>query len=161
MTTSQVYRSWARSVKQEVQTDLLPEGAKLHWIRPRRDQSHHKVFLYFHGESYSPCTVRLYRLICALNPVLQEEAISYLHVPSTSSSCKAFRNPYLMKSARLESPYWNIVSLLSSQMVAHSDPFTISASSRLSLPNPAETSQRSPDPSPPKGHPAFEHCHRR
>jgi len=53
VTTSQMYRSWTRSVKQEVLTDLLPEGAKLHWIGPRRDESHHKVFLYFHGGGYS------------------------------------------------------------------------------------------------------------
>ena len=113
VTTSKMYRSWARSVKQEIQTDLLPEGAKLHWIGPRRDQSHHKVFLYFHGQSCSPCTARTYRLICALNAVLQEEAIAYLHAQNTSPSCRAFRNPCLMKLARLESPHWNIVSLLS------------------------------------------------
>ncbi|KAH8977128.1 alpha/beta-hydrolase [Lactarius akahatsu] len=52
VTTSQMYRKWARSVKQEVLTDELPEGAKLHWIGPRRDASHHKVFLYFHGGGY-------------------------------------------------------------------------------------------------------------
>ncbi|KAH9071482.1 alpha/beta-hydrolase [Lactarius deliciosus] len=52
VTTSQMYRAWARSVKQEVLTDELPEGAKLHWIGPRRDASHHKVFLYFHGGGY-------------------------------------------------------------------------------------------------------------
>ena len=57
VTTSRVYRTWARSVKQEVLTDVLPEGAKLHWIGPRRDSSHDKVFLYFHGESCSPCIV--------------------------------------------------------------------------------------------------------
>ncbi|KAH9071481.1 alpha/beta-hydrolase [Lactarius deliciosus] len=49
VTTSQMYQTWARSVKQEVLTDVLPEGAKLHWIGPRRDASHHKVLLYFHG----------------------------------------------------------------------------------------------------------------
>jgi hypothetical protein len=65
VTTSQMYQSWARSVKQEVFTDVLPEGAKLHWIGSRRDESHHKVFLFFHGESCSPCTVRIHRLICA------------------------------------------------------------------------------------------------
>ena len=57
VTTSQMYQSWARSVKQEVLTDVLPEGAKLHWIGPRRDKGHHKVFLFFHGESCSPFTV--------------------------------------------------------------------------------------------------------
>ncbi|KAH9053306.1 alpha/beta-hydrolase [Lactarius vividus] len=51
-TTSQNYRAWTRSVKQEVLTDELAEGAKLHWIGPRRDASHHKVFLYFHGGGY-------------------------------------------------------------------------------------------------------------
>ncbi|KAI9447592.1 alpha/beta-hydrolase [Lactarius indigo] len=51
-TTFQVYRTWARSVKQEVLTDVLPEGAKLHWIGPRRDAGHHKVFLYVHGGGY-------------------------------------------------------------------------------------------------------------
>jgi hypothetical protein len=54
VTTSQMYRKWARSVKQGVFTDVLPEGAKLHWIGPRRDESHHKVFIFFHGESCSP-----------------------------------------------------------------------------------------------------------
>ena len=53
VTTSQVYQTWARSVNQEVLTDVLPEGAKLHWIGPRRDSSHDKVFLFFHGESCS------------------------------------------------------------------------------------------------------------
>lgn len=52
-TTSQVYQKWARSVKQEVLTDVLPEGGKLHWIGPRRDASHDKVFLYIHGKSLS------------------------------------------------------------------------------------------------------------
>ena len=60
-----MYQSWARSVKQEALTDVLPEGAKLHWIGPRRDESHHKVFLFFHGESCSLFTVRIRRLICA------------------------------------------------------------------------------------------------
>ena len=67
MTTSQMYRTWARSVKQEILTDNLPEGAKLHWIGPRRDESHHKVFLFFHGESCSPCTARIHPLIRAEN----------------------------------------------------------------------------------------------
>src|SRR6266702_5162988 len=68
VTTSQMYRTWTRSVKQDVLTDVLPEGAKLHWIGPRRDASHHKVFLFIHGESCSPCTVRIHWLICAENP---------------------------------------------------------------------------------------------
>ncbi|KAI9447591.1 alpha/beta-hydrolase [Lactarius indigo] len=52
VSTSQMYQKWARSVKQEVLTDELPEGAKLHWVGPRRDASHNKVFLYFHGGGY-------------------------------------------------------------------------------------------------------------
>lgn len=51
VTTSQVYQTWARREGQEVVTDILPEGGKLHWIGPRRDKAHDRVFLYFHGES--------------------------------------------------------------------------------------------------------------
>jgi hypothetical protein len=51
VTTSQAYHIWARQEKQEVLTDFLPEGAKLHWIGPRRYESQDRVFLYFHGES--------------------------------------------------------------------------------------------------------------
>ena len=51
ITTSQVYQTWARREGQEVVTDFLPEGAKLHWIGPRRDKAQDRVFLYFHGES--------------------------------------------------------------------------------------------------------------
>ena len=54
VTTSQVYQKWAYGEKQEVLTDLLPEGAKLHWIGPRRDRIQDRVFLYFHGESNLP-----------------------------------------------------------------------------------------------------------
>ncbi len=50
VTTSQGYHSWARQEKQEVLTDMLPEGAKLHWIGPRRDENQDRVFLFFHGE---------------------------------------------------------------------------------------------------------------
>ena len=50
VTTSQGYHSWARQEKQEVLTDSLPEGAKLHWIGPRRDGNQDRVFLFFHGE---------------------------------------------------------------------------------------------------------------
>ena len=50
-TTFQVYQKWAQREKQEVVTDLLPEGAKLHWIGPRRDASQDRVILYFHGDS--------------------------------------------------------------------------------------------------------------
>lgn len=92
VTTSQMYRIWARSVKQEILTDYLPEGAKLHWIGPRRDESHHKVFLFFHGESCSPCTARIHPLIRAEN-VLQEEATSCLHATIISPSCTVFRKP--------------------------------------------------------------------
>ena len=56
VTTSQVYQSWAHEEKQEVLTDLLPEGAKLHWIGPRRDRTQDRVFLYFHGESTLACS---------------------------------------------------------------------------------------------------------
>ena len=50
-TTFQAYQKWALREKQEVVTDLLPEGAKLHWIGPRRDASQDRVILYFHGDS--------------------------------------------------------------------------------------------------------------
>jgi hypothetical protein len=50
VTTSQVYQNWARGEKQEVLTDILAEGAKLHWIGQRRDGTQDRVFLYFHGE---------------------------------------------------------------------------------------------------------------
>ena len=54
-TTSQVYQEWARRDKQEILTDHLSEGAKLHWIGPRRDAAQDRVFLYFHGESRFLC----------------------------------------------------------------------------------------------------------
>ena len=54
VTTSQVYQNWAHGEKQEVLTDFLPEGARLHWIGPRRDRTQDRVFLYFHGESTLP-----------------------------------------------------------------------------------------------------------
>jgi hypothetical protein len=53
-----VYQEWARGNEQdqpEVLTDLLSEGAKLHWIGPRRDAAQDRVFLYFHGESRYLC----------------------------------------------------------------------------------------------------------
>lgn len=56
VTTSQVYQNWAHGEKQEVLTDILPEGAKLHWIGPRRDRTQDRVFLYFHGESTLACS---------------------------------------------------------------------------------------------------------
>lgn len=45
-TSAQAYASWARKNHVEVLTDELPEGAKLHWIGPRREDN---VMLYFHG----------------------------------------------------------------------------------------------------------------
>ncbi|KAH9986329.1 alpha/beta-hydrolase [Russula compacta] len=52
-TTFQAYQKWAHRERQQVVTDVLPEGAKLHWIGPRRDASQDRVFLYFHGGAYS------------------------------------------------------------------------------------------------------------
>ena len=46
VTTAQAYATWARKNQVEVLTDELPEGAKLHWIGPRRKD---RVILYFHG----------------------------------------------------------------------------------------------------------------
>ena len=46
MTTAQAYAAWARKNHAEVLTDELPEGAKLHWVGPRRED---RVILYFHG----------------------------------------------------------------------------------------------------------------
>jgi len=57
-TTSQAYQGWAPQNKQEILTDLLSEGAKLHWIGPRRDAAQDRVFLYFHGESRCLCIPR-------------------------------------------------------------------------------------------------------
>ena len=45
-TTVQVYSVWARKNRVEALTDELPEGARLHWIGPRRKD---RVILYFHG----------------------------------------------------------------------------------------------------------------
>ena len=45
-TTAQAYAAWARKNRAEALTDELPEGAKLHWIGPRRED---RVILYFHG----------------------------------------------------------------------------------------------------------------
>jgi hypothetical protein len=45
-TTAQAYAVWARKNCAEALTDELPEGAKLHWIGPRRED---RVILYFHG----------------------------------------------------------------------------------------------------------------
>ena len=62
-TTSQAYQGWARQNKQEILTDLLSEGAKLHWVGPRRDAAQDRVFLYFHGESRWLCITRQKLLI--------------------------------------------------------------------------------------------------
>ncbi|KAI0249959.1 Alpha/Beta hydrolase protein [Lactifluus subvellereus] len=48
-TTAQAYATWARKADAEVLTDELPEGAKLHWIGPRRMD---RVLLYLHGGGY-------------------------------------------------------------------------------------------------------------
>ena len=45
-TTAQAYAAWARKNHAEALTDELPEGAKLHWVGPRRED---RVILYFHG----------------------------------------------------------------------------------------------------------------
>jgi len=49
MTTAQVYAKWARKSGAQVLTDELSEGARLHWIGPRRED---RVILYFHGGGY-------------------------------------------------------------------------------------------------------------
>ncbi|KAI0265812.1 alpha/beta-hydrolase [Gloeopeniophorella convolvens] len=48
-TTTQAYEAWALANGQEVLTDVLAEGARIHWIGPRRDTKNDRVFLYFHG----------------------------------------------------------------------------------------------------------------
>ena len=49
--TTQLYAKWARQMKLEVLTDEVGEGAKLHWIGPRRFD---RVFLYAHGRHPIP-----------------------------------------------------------------------------------------------------------
>jgi len=44
-TTAQAYAAWARKNCAQALTDELPEGTKLHWIGPRREDH---VILYFH-----------------------------------------------------------------------------------------------------------------
>lgn len=44
--TAQVYAAWARKNATEVLTEVLPEGAKLHWVGPKRED---RVILYLHG----------------------------------------------------------------------------------------------------------------
>ena len=51
MTTAQAYAAWARKNHVEALTDELPEGAKLHWVGPRRQD---RVILYFHGAYLHP-----------------------------------------------------------------------------------------------------------
>ena len=65
-TTSQAYQKWARLHEQEILTDLLPEGAKLHWVGPRRAAGQDRVFLYFHGESRCLCIYMTRSLISFL-----------------------------------------------------------------------------------------------
>ena len=48
--TTALYEKWARQAKLEVLSDEIGEGAKLHWIGPRKFE---RVFLYFHGECSS------------------------------------------------------------------------------------------------------------
>lgn len=53
LTTAQTYEVWARRTNgTEVLTDELPEGAKLHWIGPRRVD---RVILYFSGAHTHRC----------------------------------------------------------------------------------------------------------
>ena len=49
--------------------------------------------------------------------VFQEEAMFYPRAPTISHSYRVFRKPYLLNSAKSESPPWNIVCLLSGPMV--------------------------------------------
>ena len=58
VTTAQAYAAWARKNHAELLTDELPEGAKLHWIGPRRED---RVILYFHGAYpiFSPARITL------------------------------------------------------------------------------------------------------
>jgi hypothetical protein len=52
LTTAQTYEAWARRTNgTEVLTDELPEGAKLHWIGPRRVD---RVILYISGARPTP-----------------------------------------------------------------------------------------------------------
>ncbi|KAI0265804.1 alpha/beta-hydrolase [Gloeopeniophorella convolvens] len=53
VTTSQVYLEWTRKEKQQVLTDVLPEGGKLHWIGSRRDSPNDRILLFFHGGAFS------------------------------------------------------------------------------------------------------------
>jgi hypothetical protein len=60
LTTAQTYEAWARKKGAEVLTDELPEGAKLHWIGPRKID---RVILYFPGASITQLNQRLTRLL--------------------------------------------------------------------------------------------------
>ena len=110
VTTPLVYQNWARQEKQEVLTDLLPEGAKLHWVGARRDAIQDRVFLYFHGES--PFLVLHKTLLNGLPKpyCLQEGASSFLRDPTVFNSCAPSRKTYLHHVGTLASPYWNTVS---------------------------------------------------
>lgn len=65
-TTAQEYAKWARKTGAEVLTDDIPEGAKLHWIGPRRMD---RVLLYFHG---------VYTLVLSLCRSTEEEVYNGL-----------------------------------------------------------------------------------
>ncbi|KAI0265805.1 Alpha/Beta hydrolase protein [Gloeopeniophorella convolvens] len=51
-TTAQAYEAWALANGQEVATDVLAEGARIHWIGPRRDTEKDRVLLFFHGGGF-------------------------------------------------------------------------------------------------------------
>ncbi|KAI0265807.1 alpha/beta-hydrolase [Gloeopeniophorella convolvens] len=51
-TTAQAYEAWALASGQEALTDVLAEGARIHWIGPRRDGEKDRVLLYFHGGGF-------------------------------------------------------------------------------------------------------------
>ena len=108
-TTSQAYQGWARQGKQEILTDHLSEGAKLHWIGPRRDVAQDRVFLYFHGESHCLCITRQNVLISIPDLYnLQEEASSTPRNPTIFNSYALSRRTCLLEM--LASLCWNTVS---------------------------------------------------
>jgi hypothetical protein len=110
VTTSLVYQDWARRERQEVLTDLLSEGAKLHWIGPRRDASQDRVFLYFHGEARF-LVIHQNILISPLKPYcLQEGPSSLLRAQTIFNSYALSRKTYLHHLETLASLYWNTVS---------------------------------------------------
>ncbi|KAI0265803.1 Alpha/Beta hydrolase protein [Gloeopeniophorella convolvens] len=48
-TTLQTYNAWTHKNKLEPLTDALPEGGRLHWIGPRKED---RVILFFHGGGF-------------------------------------------------------------------------------------------------------------